>query len=376
MSEAAAAEAICAVVARFAPRAVDAPLLQPAGLYLELVGEALRARAFLTQDASGLCLRPDMTVPVLRVALGARAAYLPAAGGALSYDGIVFRRPREPGLEQEFRQVGVEWVGPEAACAGQESALVAAAVEAARAAGVAAHLRLGHLGLVSAAAQAAGFSPRWTARLLKGFARLDGAAAALEAAERARAAQAGGLAEALAALAPADAERVVAELLNAAGLAPAAGRSPALMAARLQAKGAAGADPAPSPQALEHLRALLELDAPMPEALRRLTAWDAGRHPGFGAELARLEAHWAALQALPGGAPPTRFALGFGRGLAYYDGLVFELEAPALGPRANLGGGGRYQSLLTALGGSDFSGWGAAGFALRPGRLAEAGGRA
>ncbi|HMP63012.1 MAG TPA: ATP phosphoribosyltransferase regulatory subunit, partial [Phenylobacterium sp.] len=47
---------------------VDVPLVQPLGLALDLVGEALRARLFLVQAEGGpeYCLRPDFTAPVVR----------------------------------------------------------------------------------------------------------------------------------------------------------------------------------------------------------------------------------------------------------------------------------------------------------------------
>ena len=76
--------------------------------------------------------------------------------------------------------------------------------------------------------------------------------------------------------------------------------------------------------------------------------------------------------------PEATFSAGFGRGLAYYDGFVFELEAPTLGPRASLGGGGRYDGLLHRVAASeahalkDTASWGAIGFALRPARMDEA----
>ncbi|MFL1876580.1 ATP phosphoribosyltransferase regulatory subunit, partial [Hansschlegelia beijingensis] len=43
-----------------------------------------------------------------------------------------------------------------------------------------------------------------------------------------------------------------------------------------------------------------------------------------------------------------RFSAGTGQGLDYYDGLVFELARPGGGEP--LGGGGRYDGLLKALG--------------------------
>jgi ATP phosphoribosyltransferase regulatory subunit len=47
---------------------IEAPLLQPLSLLLDLAGEALRARLFVVQAEGGAeaCLRPDFTVAVAR----------------------------------------------------------------------------------------------------------------------------------------------------------------------------------------------------------------------------------------------------------------------------------------------------------------------
>ena len=65
------ADALAAIRAPFLAleaEIVDAPILQPLGLLLELVGEAMRARLFVVQAEGGqeTCLRPDFTVPVVR----------------------------------------------------------------------------------------------------------------------------------------------------------------------------------------------------------------------------------------------------------------------------------------------------------------------
>ena len=44
------------------------------------------------------------------------------------------------------------------------------------------------------------------------------------------------------------------------------------------------------------------------------------------------------------------FAAEFGRNLEYYTGLVFEVLAPRLGPSSPVAGGGRYDSLMRAVG--------------------------
>ena len=61
---------------------IDPPILQPAEPFLDLSGEDIRRRLFLTSDPNGreLCLRPDLTIPVSR-------AYLqsPRAGEAAGF---------------------------------------------------------------------------------------------------------------------------------------------------------------------------------------------------------------------------------------------------------------------------------------------------
>ena len=47
----------------------------------------------------------------------------------------------------------------------------------------------------------------------------------------------------------------------------------------------------------------------------------------------------------------VRLDLGMARGIAYYTGVVFEIDHPELGEDASLGGGGRYDGLVKALGG-------------------------
>src|SRR5688500_10506904 len=65
-------------------------ILQPAEPFLDLSGEDIRRRMFLTTDAAGreLCLRPDLTIPVARDYLQSLAVGQPAA---FCYLGPVFR---------------------------------------------------------------------------------------------------------------------------------------------------------------------------------------------------------------------------------------------------------------------------------------------
>ncbi len=85
---------------------IDADILQPADILLDLYGEDIRARAFVTHDPlqGEQMLRPDFTVPVVQMHM---------SGGAQSarytYSGEVFRRPAgSPERASETLQVGYE----------------------------------------------------------------------------------------------------------------------------------------------------------------------------------------------------------------------------------------------------------------------------
>src|SRR4051794_27719431 len=80
-------------------------ILQPAEPFLDLSGEDIRKRMYLTSDPQGreLCLRPDLTIPVSCDYLASPQAGKPAG---FCYLGTVFRhRAPEPG---EFLQAGIE----------------------------------------------------------------------------------------------------------------------------------------------------------------------------------------------------------------------------------------------------------------------------
>ncbi|MGL4975073.1 MAG: ATP phosphoribosyltransferase regulatory subunit, partial [Bosea sp. (in: a-proteobacteria)] len=62
-------EAMAAALAHFARAGyvrAETSVLQPADLFIDLSGEDMRGRMFVTQDGEGRdwCLRPDFTIPV------------------------------------------------------------------------------------------------------------------------------------------------------------------------------------------------------------------------------------------------------------------------------------------------------------------------
>ena len=114
-------------------------IIQPAGLFLDVVGEALRARTYVFTDPDGeeLCLRPDLTVPTCRLHLARHpAGNVPAR---YCYNGPAFRY--QPGgatsaHPSEFRQAGIEsFAAPDREQ--DDAAVLALIVEALREAGLA-----------------------------------------------------------------------------------------------------------------------------------------------------------------------------------------------------------------------------------------------
>ena len=65
------AQRLMAAFARAGYERIAPAVIQPAGLFLDVVGEALRARTYVFTDPDGaeLCLRPDLTVPTCRLHL-------------------------------------------------------------------------------------------------------------------------------------------------------------------------------------------------------------------------------------------------------------------------------------------------------------------
>ena len=83
-------------------------LIQPAEPFLDLSGEEIRQRMFLTTDRRGkeLCLRPDFTIAVSRDYLASAAA---GRAAGFCYLGPVFRQGDDG--PSEFLQAGVESFG-------------------------------------------------------------------------------------------------------------------------------------------------------------------------------------------------------------------------------------------------------------------------
>ena len=320
-------------------------VLQPADPFLDMAGEDLRRRIFLTESETGeaLCLRPEFTIPVCRDHIAARAG-TPRRYG---YLGQVFRQRREGGAE--FLQAGIEDLGEtDTARADARSVADAHALLSRVLPGTPLSVTLGDQHVFEAVLASLGLPRGWQKRLARAFGSAQQLSAALD--DLANPAPRGANGTALAGLiADGDHDRLarhVAGLMAEAGLSASAGRSPQEIAQRLIEK-AELKSVRLSQEAFDALTRFLVIRAPLEEAASALSAFaaEAGLSLGPALDLFRARAEAVAAHGLPRGA--IVYDAGFGRPLDYYTGLVFEITA---GGSLPLVGGGRYDRLLTMLG--------------------------
>ncbi|MCT7373875.1 ATP phosphoribosyltransferase regulatory subunit [Chelativorans salis] len=324
----------------------DIGIIQPADPFLDMAGEDLRRRIFLTESETGqsLCLRPEFTIPVCRDHIEKRAA----TPRRYAYLGEVFRQRREGGAE--FFQAGIEDLGAEdragadARSLADAHALLARILPSAKL-----HLTVGDQSVFEAVLAALGLPRGWQMRLTRSF----GSPSILDAAiaECASPPVAARLPREIASLvARGDAEGLtghIQEAMEATGLSPSAGRLPAEIAQRLLEK-AELRSVRLADTALDALKKFLDIRAPLAEAGERLSAFasEAGLFldealDSFNDRVARISENDVPLSAI-------QYNAHFGRPLDYYTGFIFEIGAD--GFEQPLVGGGRYDRLLTLLG--------------------------
>ena len=319
---------------------VEPAALQPAEVLLDLYGEDIRARAFVTRDEGAeMMLRPDFTVPIVRLHMDAGAA--PAR---YVYCGPVWRRQEAgSGRPREYLQAGLEIFAADdpAAADAEVLGLIAAALGDAPV-----ELVTGDMGLVLAAIDALATSAARKAALRRHVWRPARFHALLESYGAGHAALRAARRELVAAVA----EGRAGELVAAAG-APVGLRSAAEVAARLAGLAAEDATPALDAGEVARLERVLAVQGDSAGALAELRGL-ARAMPGLAPAVDRFAARLDALAAR--GIEPARlpFEASFGRTtLEYYDGFVFGAVArdrPELPPIAS---GGRYDALTRALGG-------------------------
>lgn len=324
---------LCARFEQAGAMQVDCPVLQPAETLLDLYGEDIRARAYVTRDpAQGeMMLRPDFTVPVVErhMSEGAEPA-------RYTYAGEVFRRQEDhPDRASEYMQVGFEVFD-------RSNPAAADAEVFALMSGVLSPLGLraatGDIGLLIAMVSGLRVSDDRKSALLRHIWRP---------------ARFTSLVKRFAGLTPPPATR--AAVLAAEDPFADAGvqiglRSKAEVAARIDALKADAAQPPMSREEVDLITAVLGVSETCPHALEHLKDI-AVDMPSIAPALAQFEARCAALDQSGVDLNSLAFEASYGRtSMEYYDGFVFGFYAADRADLPPIATGGRYDALTRRLG--------------------------
>ncbi len=323
---------------------IEPPLLHDAATFLDLGGEDLRARLYLTSDAAGteLCLRPEYTIPAARAYLASPAAGRPAA---FSYCGPVFRL--QAGVSGELWQAGLESFG-RTDIAAADAEILALSIDAAERAGTRlSSVALGDAGLVAALLDAVALPPLWRRRLKRSLEKGQGIEAALRGAP-ARGREHSGLLAALAGADGEDAHALVTDLLSIAGIATGGGRSVGEIADRFLSQVAQGAAADFGDERRQMLEAFFAVSGEPDRAAGQLRALAAEAGLDLGRALDLFDERTGFIAAQGVDLARLVFRTAFARNLDYYTGFVFEAQGAS--PDGPIIGGGRYDRLAQALG--------------------------
>jgi len=337
--------------------AVAPEIIQPAGVFLDVVGEALRGRTYVFNDLNGeeLCLRPDLTVPTCRLYLqrhpdADREAFY-------SYNGPAFRfqpASADAAHPREFRQAGIEAFGDKDAGEADARTLVLMLRGLQQAGLPGWKLRIGDVALFDALLSAADMPERWRRRLRHQFWRPEAFRAELKrlSTQPARSAAAfpRALIEALDPDDEAGAERLVAEHLEQGSIDLVGVRTAAEIAEGLLGIAADAKAPPLQPGTAVLIDAYVKTKLAAPQATATLRKLVGKANAEFSEALDAYERRCMLLAESGIDMSAVEFSAEFGRNVGYYTGFVFEVTVDALGPASPVGGGGRYDGLLKAVG--------------------------
>ncbi len=335
---------------------IEPDIMQPAGVFLDCLGEDVRSRTYVFTDPAGdeLCLRPDLTVPSCRYYVEHGPADFGTARYCYSGPAFRFQPGGGDGMHpREFDQAGIEYFGdddPEVS----DADIIALAVKAVESAGLRRfRIKIGDLRLFNALLESIEMPQRWRLRLQHHFwrqkafrdtlARMSGATAFDAADEglpnasdfqRSRAAAVAGVEAAL----------------EANGVPLIGGRSVEDIAERLREKAAdrsAEALPAKSVQLIERY---VGVAGNPRDTLHRIMNQVVAAGVDMSTPLAAFARRITLMHERNIDIGLCRFEADFGRNLEYYTGFVFQLEVDTeTGPVA-IAGGGRYDNLLADIG--------------------------
>lgn len=322
-------------------------VLQPASVFLNLSGEDIRGRIFLTSDANDqeFCLRPEYTIPVCRDYLASTRS---GDVANFSYQGSVFRQ-RANG-RAEFYQAGIESFGRQDREAA-DAEILTTALSAAQAAGEGPlRVSMGDAGLLTRFLEKLDINSVWLRRIRRGIMRHQPLESVFAPAETAsKPTDHTGVLTALEGVDRRGAQALVEDLLSIAGISSVSGRSASDIAERFLEQSSLKAENSFSAEKRKLIEAYLKIKGDPDRASTeiRILASDAGLD--LNRAIDDFDARTGFIAARGYDVSTIEFSASFARNLDYYTGFVFEAYQQGE-TSAPLIGGGRYDGLLKALG--------------------------
>lgn len=339
---------------------ISPSIIQSADIFLDVIGEALRARTYVFTDPEGeeLCLRPDLTVPACRYYLEEyKAEQTEIVTKRYSYHGPAFRyQPVGTGdaHPREFHQAGIETFGDEE----RESAdakTAAVILKALESLGLKkSKLIISDIDIFRELLKAIHVPERWSQSLTRFLGRPQSFYAELKRLTQYNIACSKKIPQGLLKrLDPQNlllSEEVVLDYLSANGIEPNGVRTVAEITKNLIWHLQDAQVFALTAEKADLIDQYLKIRGPLQRVGQNLKDLLERSEINF---TSLLETHQKRIQYLSDSGvdiSTVEFSAEFGRQLAYYTGFIFEIISTEVGAEIPVAGGGRYDDLMKAVG--------------------------
>ena len=337
-------------LAGYGYRRIDTPLLEETELFLRKSGGELASKMYTFTDPGGrrVSLRPEFTSSVVRAHLqGLGDGQFPLRW---QYRGPVFRYEMDEAEYRQFTQAGAELIG--AAGPWSDAEVMAIACQGLARLGIGCQIVIGHMGFIGALLEEQGISDRAGLFLLNSISDLRRGDEGVG--EVIRRAGVLGLSQSDSETSvqdsnPEDTMSALEQYLGRTNLLARGVRTPAEIHERFIRKHRSRGDFDGFDDAAALLSKVAQKKGSIAETLGNVREMELPARAL--AELDRLE---ESLKAFAQHEVEADVVLDFGlaRGIAYYSDLVFDLKRPGSNG-VSLGGGGRYDGLARAMGGTE-----------------------
>lgn len=343
---------------------VDPPMMMPAEVVLDRMGENLRRRLLLITSPDGreMCLRPDFTIPVAAGFLEARAssAETNAKAARLAYAGLAFRFPSSDERTRttaEFRQAGIEYFGGEEAEA-SDAEVLSASLSALKETGLnEVNVTMGDVALFSDLVCALNLSDGRKKKILRGYRKAEFASdlvadMSVPQADAEDSGRDAAFAKALSSMDANAAQAVIEEVMEMAGTKPVGGRTSAEIAHRFVEQAQITRDGPLEGQAKALLQRYLKV-AGTPQKVAAELKGFAKELPELSPAIDRFQHRLDLIEQANIDLASVNFDASFSGRIDYYTGMVFDIRSAQNPDLGIIASGGRYDGFLSEMGASD-----------------------